>query len=237
MKEYLACNASGVCILNRPVLKNKGKDNLIRRDFDMIVRHQKAFSALALFLTFAVAHVYVMAAPANAAMLSGRLATQSGGLVKLNGNNVASGTTVLSGAQVQTTEGVGTTVQLGALGHVEVAPGSNLTLSFSKSSVDVNLVSGYAVLTTMKGINGTMTAPNGVSKSDPETVSTLVGADTAQGGQGGGNGGGTGEGMLHGLSNAAARTFGLTVLGIAIALTMIITHGHGRGINPSPGKP
>ncbi len=202
----------------------------------MIVRHQKAFSALALFLTFAVAHVYVMAAPANAVMLSGRLATQSGGLVKLNGNDVVSGTTVLSGAQIQTTEGVGTTVQLGALGQVEVAPGSHLTLSFSKSSVDVNLVSGYAVLTTMKGIDGTMTAPNGVSKSDPETVSTLVGTDTAQGG-GQGHGNDTGEGVLHGLSNAAARTFGLTVLGIAIAIAVIEAHRHGRGINPSPGKP
>lgn len=221
----------------------------------MTTRYQKAFSAIALFLIFSISHVYVQASllasnaasesrAATALVPSGKLATRSGNLIRLNGNDVVSGTTILSGARIQTPAEGGATVQLGQLGKVELAPSTDLTLTFGQSNVDVKLGSGYVALTTLKGIDGSMVTPNGaVTKNDPSTVSTLVGktdenaAAPAQGNSGnqgggaGGNGGGTG---LFGLSNAAARTFGLTVLGIAIAIAVIEAHHHGRGINPSP---
>jgi hypothetical protein len=214
----------------------------------MTVRHHKAFSAIALFLVFSVTQVYVQASliastPGNnkgaAALVSGKLATRSGGLIKLNGNDVGPGTTILSGAQIQTPADIGATVQLGALGKVDLAPETSLTLSFGQSSVDVKLDGGYAVLTTMKGIDGSMTTPNGVvSKSDASKASTLVGQDDNDKNKKkkGGvvlPGSDTGEGILGGISNSAARVFGLIVLGGAITAALIDTL-HNRGLNPSP---
>jgi hypothetical protein len=215
----------------------------------MTVRHHKAFSAIALFLVFSVTQVYVQASlvastPNNSkgatALVSGKLATRSGGLIKLNGNDVGPGTTILSGAQIQTPSDIGATVQLGALGKVDLAPETSLTLNFSQSNVDVKLDSGYVVLTTMKGIDGTMTTPNGiVSKSDPAKASTLVGQDDndknkkKKGGAVIPGGDATGGGVLGGIGTHAAEVFGLIVLGGAITAALIDT-SHNRGLNPSP---
>jgi hypothetical protein len=214
----------------------------------MTVRHHKAFSAIALFLVFSVTQVYVQASLAAStsrnnngatALVSGKLATRGGGLIKLNGNDVGPGTTILSGAQVQTPANIGATIQLGALGKLDLAPETSLTLSFGQSSVDVKLDTGYVVLTTMKGIDGTMTTPNGiVSKSDSSKSSTLVGQDDDDKNKKkkGGvvlPGSDTGEGILGGISNSAARVFGVIVLGGAITAALIDTL-HDRGLNPSP---
>jgi hypothetical protein len=216
----------------------------------MTARHHKAFSAIALFLVFAVTQVYVQASlvastarntKGATALVSGKLATRNGSLIKLNGNDVGAGTTILSGAQIQTPTGIGATVQLGALGKVDLAPETSLMLSFGQSNVDVKLDSGYVVLTTMKGIDGTMTTPNGVvSKSDSTKTSTLVGQDdddknkkkkgavVLPGGDAG-----AGGGILGGIGAHAAEVFGLVVLGGAITAALIDT-SHNRGLNPSP---
>jgi hypothetical protein len=221
----------------------------------MTVRHQKAFSAIALFLIFSVTQVYVQASllastarseskGATALVPSGKLATRSGGLIKLNGNDVRSGSTILSGSQIQTPAESGATIQLGGLGKVDLAPGTNLTLNFGQSNVDVKLASGFVVLTTMKGIEGSMTTPSGVvTKSDPSKISTLVGQDDQdndknkkkKGGAVIPGGDATGGGILGGIGTHAAEVFGLVVLGGAITLALIDTHRNGRGINPSPG--
>lgn len=227
----------------------------------MTLRHQKAFSAIALFLIFSVTQVYVqanlLASPARSEntgastlLLSGKLATRGGGLITLNGNQVGPGATILTGAQLQTPENVGATVQLGKLGKVDLAPGTNLMLSFGPSNVDVRLSTGYAILTTLKGIDGSMTTPDGVvSKSDSTKVSTVVGQDDQdknkkkKGGtvipdSGVGAGSDTGQGILGGLTNNAARTFGLIVLGGAIIGAILVSiHQRGRGLNPSPARP
>jgi hypothetical protein len=218
----------------------------------MTVRHHKAFSAIALFLVFSVTQVFVQASlvastPNNSkgatALVSGKLATRSGGLIKLNGNDVGPGATILSGAQIQTPADNGATIQLGALGKVDLAPETTVTLNFGQSNVDVKLDNGWVVLTTMKGIDGTMTTPNGVvSKSDPAKASTLVGQDDdnkdknkkKKGGVILPGGEAAGGGILGGIGTHAALVFGLVVLGGAITAALIDTN-HDRGLNPSPG--
>jgi hypothetical protein len=218
----------------------------------MTVRHQKAFSAIALFLVFSVTQVYVQASlltvkseskSATALVPSGKLAIRTGSLIKLNGNDVGPGTTVLSGSLVQTPADNGATIQLGTLGKLELAPDTNLTLNFGQSNVDVKLDSGYVVLNTLKGINGSMTTPNGiVSKSDPTKDSTLVGQDDDQNNKNkkkkgavilpGGTA--AGGGILGAIGTHAALVFGLVVLGGAITAALVDTHTNGRGLNPSP---
>jgi hypothetical protein len=197
----------------------------------MIPTHRKAFSALALFLVFSLTQVYVRASlvvpgPATpdkeaTLALAGRLLTSGGNLVILNGNNVGPGATVLSGAELQTTQEAGAIVQLNALGTIEVAPNSSLTLTFDESSVDVVLHSGNLVLTTLKGINGSVTNSLGkVVRTDASTVSSVTMQNVEH------------EGIGGEWGAAGARTFGLLVLAGGIATTFIwFTQ---RGDNPSP---
>jgi hypothetical protein len=128
----------------------------------------KIFKAVALLLTFSILQVYVMANPAgtNASAgspLYGHLLVTGNSTVLLNGNSANSGTTILSGSQLQTPQGVKASVQLGAAGRLDISPETNLTLTFSKDSVDVNVISGNAHLTTNAGVKGTVTMPDGTT--------------------------------------------------------------------------
>jgi hypothetical protein len=149
---------------------------------------KQAARAVAAFLIIAVVQVYVLAdatRPAAtsdattsaepASMIFGKLSLPGSRLVLVNGNHVGSGTTIFSGAQLQTPEATEATVLLGSIGHLEIAPNSNLTITFDKESVDVLVVAGNAVLSTNAGITGTVRSPDGkVERSNPATAVSVV---------------------------------------------------------------
>ncbi len=208
----------------------------------MTSRGQKATSAVALFLVFAIAQVYVQAnllttkAAANnaataTAPLAGKLATRKDQPIKLNGSIVDAGATILPGAQLETPAMVGATVQLGKLGKLDLAPNTVLTLAFGDNNVAVALTKGAVILTTNKGINGSVTTDAGTKKTDSNKRDAIA----VQ--AGGANAGdeGAAEGLLSGLTNGGARTFGLIVLSAAVAAAVLIPCRRGR--NPSPGTP
>jgi hypothetical protein len=118
-----------------------------------------------------------------------------------------------------------------------------LTLNFSGSNIDVTLASGYATLTTGPGVKGSITTPDGkTARTDSAKLSTIIGQtddDDDDDDKGGmvGSGSDEGVGMLGGVSNDAARAFGLIVLGGATAAAIIVVVTNDRGDNPSPGAP
>lgn len=130
-----------------------------------------ASQLLALLLACAVMQVYVMAAPATSetaasgatsgALAFGRLTSFGSGKAVVNGNEVLSGTTVLSGAQIQTPDATAATITLGSAAKLNIAPKTNLTLSFDRSGIVVNVISGDAQLTTYDGVKGSLTGPDG----------------------------------------------------------------------------
>lgn len=226
----------------------------------MSQKHRRATSAIALLLVFSLSQFYVQAnlsgnsslaknAATNPASKTGRLTTRGNNPISLNGNRTHSGTTVLSGAQLQTPAGVGASVQLGRLGLLRLAPETSLTLNFDAASVDVVLDSGYATLTTNEGFKGSITTPDGkTERTDPARLSTIIGQtdqkdddddDDEKAGALLGSGSDEGVGLLGGISNDAARAFGLVVLGGAIAGSLIAANleGDDRGLNPSPTNP
>ena len=223
----------------------------------MTQKSRRAASAIALLLVFSLSQLYVqanlavkspkaktsVAAPAR----TGKLMTRGNHPVSLNGNSTSSGTTVLSGSELQTPAGVGASVQLGRNGLVRLAPETSLTLNFDNESIDVTLNSGYATLTTNEGIRGSITMPDGKTvRNDASKLSTIEGQtgdddDDKKKAAGYIPGGEEGEGLLGGASNGAARAFGLAVLGGAIAATVIIINldetDAVKAINPSPSAP
>ncbi|HKC66505.1 MAG TPA: hypothetical protein VKB86_22870 [Pyrinomonadaceae bacterium] len=150
---------------------------------------KKASKALALLVSFALLQVYVLAAPiatatntandvrsnsAPSALLFGRLSTFGAGKVSVNGNEALSGTTILSGAQIETPEATGATVTLASVGTLDIAPKTKLTISFSKESVTVNVLAGDARLTTGEGVKGALTTPDGKTEmTDSKGVSSV----------------------------------------------------------------
>ena len=222
----------------------------------MTQKRQRAASAIALLLIFSLSQLYVQAnlagksAAANAsptAPRTGKLTTRGKNPITVNGNLTSHGTTILSGAQLQTPADVGASVQFGRLGVLRMAPETKLTLNFNDSSVDVILDSGYITLTTSAGVNGSITMPDGKTEhTNSATGSTITGQtdqdndDKNKKKKGGvyipGSGAEEGVGLLGGISNSAAAVFGVIVLGGAITAALIESHGN-RGVNPSPGRP
>lgn len=219
----------------------------------MSPKRQRAASAIALLLVFSLSQVYVHAtlagkSPAvkNAAATNpartGKLTTRGNNPISLNGISTNSGTTVLPGAQLLTPANVGASVIIGRIGLVRMAPETSLTLNFNDKSVDVILNSGYATLTTAAGVKGTIATPDGkTATNDTSKLSTIEGQtgdddDDKKKSAAYLGSGEEGEGLLGGVSNSAARAFGVIVLGGAIAASIFIVT-NGRGDNPSTATP
>jgi hypothetical protein len=156
----------------------------------MSPRSRQAARAVAAFLIIALFQVYVLAdatrpivassttlsaVPAN--MIFGKLSLHGSRLILVNGNSVGSGTTIFSGAQLQTPEDTEATVLLGTVGHLDIAPNSNLTVTFDEASVDVMVMAGHAVLSTNAGVTGTVRNADGKVErsSNPANATSVVG--------------------------------------------------------------
>jgi len=170
----------------------------------------KLSKTIALVFVTCAFQVHVMAGP----VLMGKLRTSNNKPVLVNSNKAGSGTTIISGARIQCPDKIGATVDLGSLGRLDIAANSDLTLVFAASEVTVQLRSGYVVLTTNKGITGTVTTSEGtVFGTDPSKVSSVIAKmKDAQGPETGAPigaaKGGSGVGATAGVAAAAAAVVG-----------------------------
>ena len=225
----------------------------------MTSKRQRAASAIALLLIFSISQIYVQASlagkslpttnTATAPARAGKLTTTGNNPINVNGNSTNPGTSIISGSQLLTPAGVGASVQIGKLGLLRMAPETSLTLNFNGSTIDVTLTSGYATLTTGPGVKGSITTPDGkTERTDSAKLSTVIGKaiqndddddddDKKKAAGLIGSGSDEGVGVLGGISNDAARAFGLIVLGGATAAAIIVVVTNDRGDNPSPGGP
>jgi hypothetical protein len=222
-------------------------------------RHRKAANALALFLIFTMAQVYIQVnfAGPNAKLkeatplpaqgggpLTAKLTTTGGKPVLVNGTSLGSGGTLLSGATIDVPDGVGATIDLGPLGQLDLAPNTTVVLEFSDGQMKVKLVRGCAILRNKKGTSGEISTEQGVAASNdskkegvadvcfpPGAPSAIVNQGAAaNAGAGAGGGGGGG---LFGLGPWGTAG----IIGAGIGAGVGIYNGVHRGRNPSPGTP
>lgn len=191
---------------------------------------KKASKALALLVAFSVMQVYVLAnhtspsvamsstaiSSAPAGLLFGRLQASGNQPVIVNGNRAISGSTIFSGAQLQTPATGGASVQIASLGKLEVSPDTNLTLSFDKEGVNVNVTKGSAFLTTLEGIKGSLTTPDGKTSSAESAAAIGVGSPSPK--------------MTPHQRNI---TIGVVVAIIAVVVIVVVAT---RNSNPSPSR-
>jgi hypothetical protein len=107
-------------------------------------------SAIAVFLAFALVQVCIQlsfAAPSVPQQFIARLSTTGNQPITVNGASAASGASLLTGATIETPAAVSATIDLGALGTIELQPGSSIQLDFDDNgNVRVKVLRGCVVI-------------------------------------------------------------------------------------------
>ena len=132
---------------------------------------RKPIAALVAVAILSVYSMGVLASPAAKAP-SGELSIV--GQVAVNGENAISGGTVFSDSLIATAEGSSATVNLSKLGRVEVAPTSNLKLSFNEKSIMGLLDDGTAHVSTLAGTSVNFTTKDGVVVVDGSQATSFT---------------------------------------------------------------
>src|SRR5258705_9650189 len=119
----------------------------------MTKQRRTGFGAMAVFLAFALVQISIQlsfAAPASPSapavvpqQFIARLTTTGNQPITVNGASAASGASLLTGATIETPADVSATIDLGALGTVELQPNSSIQLDFDDSgNVRVKVLRG-----------------------------------------------------------------------------------------------
>jgi ferric-dicitrate binding protein FerR (iron transport regulator) len=129
--------------------------------------------SIATAVAVAVLSVYsmvVLAAPG--AKASGELSVS--GQVTVNGQKVISGGTVFSDSTISTAAQSSASVNISKVGRVELAPNSNLHLSFSDNSITAMLETGSAQVSTLAGKTVNLTTKDGTVVVDGSQATTFT---------------------------------------------------------------
>lgn len=193
---------------------------------------------MVIFLAFSFAQVYVQtsfAEPGGRSSLPvipqqfiARLTTR-GGSVAVNGASAVSGATVLTGATLETPDQVSATLDLGALGTVDLPPNSKIQIDFDDNgNVHIRVLKGCVTLKKKGKGEGDINTAEGASHKGSGAFCYLDGKLNPMGSTGAvatGGGGGAGGG----LSTAAKVAIFAGIGGGTIAIILGT-----RGSNPSP---
>ena len=203
----------------------------------MTKQRRSTSRALAVFLAFALVQVCIQlsfAAPTVPQQFIARLTTTGNQPITVNGASAASGASLLTGATIETPAAVSATIDLGALGTVELQPNSSIQLDFDDSgNVRVKVLRGCVVIKKNgPGEAEAYTAEGASEKTNSNRkglgfcylnggLNPIQATATAVGGGAGGEGIGT------------AALVAIIAGGGALAAGLIWAF-HGGGGNPSP---
>jgi hypothetical protein len=201
----------------------------------MTTERRSGSRTIAVLLAIALVQVFIQlsfAAPAAVPQqFVARITTSGNQPVTINGASASSGASLLTGATIETPAAVSATIDLGALGTIELQPNSSVQLDFDNDgNVRLKVLRGCVVMKKNgKGVGEVYTAEGSSEKSTSGKKMAFCFA----------NGG------LSPLGQAAAATAGASGEGIGTAALVAILAGggalvaglvwafHGGG-NPSP---
>ena len=176
-----------------------------------------------------------------------RLVTRNNQPITINGQTAGSGTSILSGATLETGADQSATVNVGPLGSVDISPNTKVVLTFEQGNLKALVIYGCVILTARQNTTGEIaTEQASVGKTDPAkggvlemclpqgAAAPVVGPGVAVGAGAGAPAGAatTGAGGLFGLGVPA--TIAIVTAGTAAGLTPLFFDG---ADNPSPSAP
>jgi hypothetical protein len=232
----------------------------LKGTLNMSNRPRKALKAVALFLAFAIVQISVQvgfaepgSSPVAAAIpqaLLGRLVTTNNQPILVNGASAATGANIVTGVTITTPDAVGATINLGALGEVDLAPNTTIELQFDEQTgtIRVKLIRGCAIVRSKKGAQGEISTEQGSAGTTDKKKKGILdvcfppGASAPTVGQGAAAAAGAGAGAPAGGSTAAATSAGLSTaakvaIGAGIAAVAIGVPLSFRGTNSSVTTP
>jgi hypothetical protein len=205
----------------------------------MTMQRRKGSRAIALLLAIALVQVFIQlsfAAPASAPVIVpqqfiARITTTGNQPITVNNASAASGASLLTGATIETPAAVSATIDLGALGTVELQPNSSIQLDFDDNgNVRVKVLRGCVVMKKNgKGVGEVYTAEGASEKSNNNRKGMAfcyANGGLSPLGQAATTGAAAGEGLSTEALVALLAGGGALVGGLIWAFT----HGH----NPSP---
>jgi hypothetical protein len=220
---------------------------LVQGTIHMSLRRHKRVEAIAALLLFSVAQIGVQvsfaqptagATPIPPQQFIARLTTRNNQPITVNGNGSASGSSILTGATIETGPDQSATVNLGPLGTLDIAPNTKLVLTYDEQgNVKVLLLQGCAVLTAKKKTKGEVATQQGpAGTTDPKKGGILdicfpPGASSPIVNQGAAAAAGAGAGTGGSAGAAAAGAGGIFGLGIPATIA-IIAGGVAAGLSP-----
>src|SRR6185503_20918725 len=108
-------------------------------------KNRGAIKILAILMAVSLSQLYVQIGMAQ--QFIARLTTTGNRPITVNNASAASGASILTGATIETPDAVGATIDLGALGTVELQPNSSIQLDFDDSgNVRVKVLRGCVVI-------------------------------------------------------------------------------------------
>ena len=208
----------------------------------MTKQRRNGSRAIAVFLAFALVQICIQlsfAAPASGPAVVpqqfiARLTTTGNQPITVNNASASSGATLLTGATIETPAAVSATIDLGALGTIELQPNSSIQLDFDDNgNVRVKVLRGCVVMRKSGGGTGEIYTAEGASEKTNNNrkgmgfcyanggLNPIGQSAVTTGGGAGGEGIGT-EALVAIIAGGGALAAGL------------IWAFHGGGGNPSP---
>jgi hypothetical protein len=209
----------------------------LRRDGKNMTKQRRSSSrAIAVFLAFALVQICIQlsfAAPVVPQQFIARLTTTGNQPITVNNASAASGASLLTGATIETPAAVSATIDLGALGTVELQPNSSVQLDFDDAgNVRVKVLRGCVVVKKSGPGTGEIYTGEGASEKTNSNrkgmgFCYLNGGLNPIGQQAAAAAAGGGEGLSTGALVAIIAGGGALAAGLIWAF-------HGGGGNPSP---
>lgn len=193
-------------------------------------RSKRMMTAVALLLVFATSQIYLGVSFAEGNLVTrnsvkpqdaaGVLTTRGNKPITVNGQSAITGTTIISGAGIETPEGVSASINFPQATVLEISPQAKLSVEFDQQgNVKVMLIHGCVTLRENKDVTGEIDGPNGVrGKTDPAKGGVLKVCEPSRGG-------------LFGIG--VPGTVAVVGGGAAAVIVPLIV----RGRNPSPATP
>jgi len=174
-------------------------------------RQKNTIKVIAIFFAFTLAQVYGALPDTSAGKtvpqqrITARLSTKNNQPITVNGNQVGTGATLLTGATIETPDQVSGVIDLGDAGVVEIQPNSTIKLDFDENgNVRVKVIRGCAV--TKKKTNvlpGEMELYTDQASEKTDKKRNHIGGCILPNGQLGSLGGGISGAALGGIAAAA----------------------------------
>lgn len=121
---------------------------------------RQSLAGILVVAVFAVNALYIQAVPPK--VVGEVLIADRGAKVTVNGEVAETGRSLLSGSTIDTPSNSGAVVSLGALGKLELAPSTSITLAFNESGIKGSLASGR--ITVISATSGVEIVTEGGSK-------------------------------------------------------------------------